>query len=127
MKIINNLRLVPAPFDRVKKSQMLFCYFEIYNLQSSGIRNQYEIAYTVSSQREGRSIFHKISRLVSHPRDISISMKQAQPLQQDSSQELIGLDLHALSPGTYNLEIIVTDPQNRDLAARTTQKLVVVD
>ncbi len=46
-----NVMLVPYPFEKVKKSLPLYCYFEVYNLQTFGINNDYELTYKVYSTK----------------------------------------------------------------------------
>ncbi len=123
--VINQIELVPYPSVRIRRSQPLYCYFEIYNLQSSGITGSYEIAYTVSSEKKSQTIFQKISRLISGSKDVSISLKHAQPIYQDTARELIALDLSQLSRGQYTLEITVSDPANADLSVSQSRQIII--
>ncbi|MFQ5629813.1 MAG: GWxTD domain-containing protein, partial [bacterium] len=44
---LQGLQLLPYPEPTVRKSRALLCYFEIYNLQSSGITDAFEVSYKV--------------------------------------------------------------------------------
>lgn len=122
---INQIDLIPYPSESVSREVPLYCYFEIYNLQTSGISGNYEIAYKISSERKSQTIFQKISRMFSTDKDVSISLKHAQPIYQNMSQELIALDLSQLEPGNYTLEITVSDAGDPKISVSETREIVI--
>ncbi len=122
---INGLDLIPYPSIAIDRSRPLYCYFEIYNLQSSGIEHSYEITYKVASDKASRTIFQKISRMFKSPKDVSISLKHAQPVDEDTARELIALDLGQLSPGNYTLEITVSDATRPEHTVSQSRMLLI--
>jgi hypothetical protein len=122
-----NLLLAPYPYLKVQKRLPLFCYFEIYNLRAAGISENYEITYKVISNLGQESLFKKLSRVLAGGKETAISLSQAQPVVDEASQELIALDLAALSNGPHRLEITVADAKNTKMKASLNREIVIED
>ncbi len=122
-----NLALAPYPYPKIRKQLPLYCYFEIYNLRSAGIAGGYEINYRVCSDLNQESLFKKFSRLLTGAKASAVSMSHAQAVTEDTSQELIAIDLGNLASGAYRLEITVTSVESTNLNVRVTREIEVED
>lgn len=54
---IQGVLLTPSPSHQVHKTIPLYCYFEIYNLKTSGITEEYEIVYKLTTHKKQESLF----------------------------------------------------------------------
>lgn len=122
-----NISVAPYPFEKVRKSLPLYCYFELYNLQSIGVNMEYEITYKISGDKSNVSIFEKFSKWVTGAKDPSISISHPQAINADTSQELIAIDLSKLGKGAYQLEVIVSDTKDSTVTARAQKEFILVD
>ncbi len=114
-------RLVaPYPFDAVRKTLPVLCYFEIYNLHAAS----YELTYEVTAV-EGRA--HEEQQAKPEKDAPTISVTATRPAANEFAEELLALDLSQLKNGVYALEVRVTDTSARSLTARTQKQLVIED
>jgi GWxTD domain-containing protein len=113
-------RLVaPYPFDEIRKTLPVLCYFEIYNLRAES----YELTYEVTAMK-GRA--EEEQRAKPEKNAPTISVTTMRPAANESAEELLALDLSRLKNGAYVLEVCVTDTSAREPAARA-QKLLVIE
>jgi len=121
------ISVTPYPYESIKRSEQVFCYFEIYNIKSSGIENEYEVAIEVTTVKDKKGLFKRIGNIFSHSQENSISLQQTRIAEQDDSQELIGLDLSNLKPGTYILAIKASDKDKENRSAIITRELEITE
>ncbi|NIR49650.1 GWxTD domain-containing protein [candidate division KSB1 bacterium] len=105
-----NILLTPYPFEELRKSSSLYSYFEIYNIKTAGIVDQYELTYRVFGTGSEKP---------------AVSIIQTQPVNDNTSQELIALDLSKLSEGHYQLDIIVSDPSDQSIVATAQKEFIL--
>lgn len=122
-----NIIVTPYPYQKIRKSSPVFCYFEIYNLRTAGITNEFEISLRVFTYTSGKSIFKKFSTWLTGAKKVAISIVHSQPVTGDIAKELISIDFSNLTNGTYRLEITVTDPLNKSIFATIQKDIVVID
>jgi len=104
-----NTFVAPYPFEKIRKKNPLFCYFEIYNLKSSGIKDNYEVVYKIVSEKE-----------------TAVSVSYTRLVIDDSAPELIAIDLSKVPKGEHRLEITVTARNDRNITA-SVQKEIRID
>jgi len=97
--------LAPYPYEEVRRSMPLFFYFEVYNLKSAGFENEYEVTYKVIRTRGQENILKKLAG----SQDASISITNTRIVTEETSNELLAIDLSRLEKGDYRLEITVAD------------------
>ncbi|MCI0699027.1 GWxTD domain-containing protein [candidate division KSB1 bacterium] len=107
-----NTAVAPYPFEKIKKTIPLLCYFEIYNLKSSGITDNYEVVYKVISEKSG-------------DKNIAVSVTYTRPVTDDTAPELIGIDLRQAPKGAHRLEITVTAMNDRRITAITQKEIII--
>jgi len=112
--------LAPYPYEEVHRTAPLFCYFEVYNLKSAGLENEYEVTYKVIRTRGQENIFKKLAG----SQEASISMTNTRTVTAETSHELLALDLSRLEKGDYRLEITVADAKK--LITASAQKELIV-
>ncbi|MGH7602332.1 MAG: hypothetical protein ACREOI_38690, partial [bacterium] len=109
-----NTAVAPYPFEKIQKTIPLLCYFEIYNLKSAGITDNYEVVYKVISDKGG-------------DKNIAVSVSFARPVTDDTAPELIGIDLRQVPKGAHRLEIMVTVMNDRKISASTQKEIMIVE
>lgn len=122
---IQGMELVPYPEPEIRKSRPLFCYFEIYNLKTSGISETIEIAYRLSTGDQRAGFFKKFTQLLSRPDKTSVSLAYSQPISKDSSAELIAVDLSQVAGGRHILEISVSDPETPEVRTAVKRRITI--
>ncbi len=102
-----DLQLNPIPFDEIESRQKIYCYGEIYYLSpDSGGRPEARVSYRILKQnrkdvvREGEDISNVKESFITSFRRAAGKV---------DCQYYFPLKIRDLKPGTYTLEIIVTD------------------
>ena len=123
---LRGISVIPYPYEKIDREQQLFCYFEIYNILTGGIRSHYEVSLQVTTDRDKQAIAKKAARLFHRSPDNSISMQHTRAVEKDDSQELIGIDFSNLKKGFYILSIRVIDKDNPDISAEVMRNIQIV-
>lgn len=123
-----NLTVAPYPFVKIRKSRPLLCYFEVYNLRSAGVDDEFEVTYRLYSERRSENVFQSFANWVTNSQKNSISFSYTQPVQGETAKQLIGIDFSKVPNGDdYVFEIVVTDPNNPQNSTRTARRLAIAD
>jgi GWxTD domain-containing protein len=117
--------VAPYPFEKVRKSTPLLCYFEVYNLKSLN-EETYEVVYKIISvNRPEQNIFKQVAQALTSDKDVAVSVSYTRPISDDAAEELIGIDLSRVAKGAYRLEITVTDTRTKTITAKAEKEIVV--
>lgn len=128
--------IVPLPGRRFLRSQPLYLYYEVYDLQPTGAGEfVFRADYTIRSERIDRSaierFFGGLKGLVGvreEERSITFSFERRPPSRpRPVWPEYVSLDTTALPAGEYTLEIEVTDRGAGDRRARVEKNFTIVD
>ncbi len=122
-----SLMLSPYPHAEIRRALPLYCYFEIYNLPAAGITESYEISYEIISEASEPGFFKKFSRWLSGAPKSGVSLSREQAATDDSTQELLALDLGNLATGSYRFKISVRDAKNEAIRASAVREIVIED
>ena len=123
-----NMVIAAYPYIEVNKLKPLLCYFEIYNIESAGIKDEYEITYKiVSTKKQKENVLEKVTDLLSQSRDVALSISYSQPVHRELSEELISIDLSKVSNGDYLLEIIVEASNDKSITAKVSRAIKIVE
>jgi hypothetical protein len=109
-----NTAVAPYPFEKIRQTIPLLCYFEIYNLKSAGVIDNFEVVYKVISEKSGG-------------KNIAVSVRYTRPVTDDTAPELIGIDLHKVPKGAHRLEITVTAMNNRNITSNIQKEIQIED
>jgi hypothetical protein len=109
-----NTAVAPYPFEKIQKNIPLLCYFEIYNLKSAGVIDNYEVVYKVISEKGG-------------DKSIAVSVSYTRPVTDDTAPELIGIDLRQVPKGAHWLEITVTAMNDRNITSNIQKEIQIED
>lgn len=115
VRTIQDVRLIPYPFEQVQKKRPVFCYFEVYNLKSAAISNQFKLKLEIAKDKVSQGALKRALRWLTRAKDGFISLDQTRTPVQDRELELIELDLGKLKAGDYLMSVTVSwndDPQN---------------
>jgi len=107
------------PYRDIISALPLVCYFEIYNLERSGIRSEYDIDISVT--RIELNLFDRLKKLVRDANAYSTGIKRTRAIEGNKSSELFAFDISNLTNGRYVLEITVTDKDNSRITARSSK------
>ncbi len=103
--IKNQLRVVPQPSLKFNPKNPVYVYFEIYNLPVTQSRLEYQIQYKVNQKKAAKKGF--LSNLPGFKGNLL--KEQSATLERYSasrfSPESIGLDMSAMEPGEYEIEV----------------------
>lgn len=124
---IDNLNYTPQIDRTFKKPQTIFLYFEIYNLQVTGVpgNNKYQLEYSVqykkSENDRGWSVSHALGRLFSFSKNEFELATTAEYKGLSSVENMyIELDPASLDPGMYQLNLQVIDQLANKVAEKKT-------
>ena len=123
---LRGVSVIPYPYETINREQQLFCYFEIYNIKTGGIRSRYEVSLEVTTDRDKQGNVKKAARLFRKSPDNSISIQHTREVEQNDSQELIGIDFSNLKKGYYILIIRITDKDNPGISAEVWRNVQIV-
>jgi len=111
---IDDNKLTPYPSITLGRTEPVFCYFEIYNLESAGVGDQYVIEITARTQKEKVSWF---KRLFGGSGGVKLSISHNRTVSGNDSRELLSLDVSELKSGSYLLGITVKSAGRPEIAA----------
>jgi len=120
-----NVLISPYPYKNVRKTKPLMCYFEIYNLMTGGMSDNFEIETRVDWDTSRAGIVRKVADAVSRRQAYSLSVTHKRNVKTDTSRELITLDLSELPDGPYVLGITVTDAADKNISAHVEKKITL--
>ncbi len=123
IRTINSVRVIPYPYEQIHPTLPVFCYFEIYNIITTGLREEFEVTIAIVKEKGRRGIFRQTMQWLTGAKAPAIAIRQVRSIRQDTERELIAIDLAKLKPGHYLLKIAVAgiDDPNR---SATTQKSI---
>ncbi len=123
----NDVTVAPYPYQKIHKSFPLMCYFEIYNLKTAGLKDEYELTLKVMSYKASVRSSEKKQRSNRKPEEIALSISHIRKIENDTVSELVGLDLSNLDKGLYILEVTVTDVMDKIHTVSIQKELEIVE
>lgn len=124
---INDVPVIPYPYEYIRKSLPAFCYFEIYNIKTAGIHNEFEIQLKVIAEKSRDNILKRAVQWLVGSTYITISMTQSHSVTQDDETELIAIDFSKLKPGNYLLEASIADARDKRFIAMAQKRIKISD
>lgn len=128
--------IVPLPSGRFLRDQPLYLYYEVYNLQSDerGFVS-FRVDYTIRAERLDRGavrrLFGAIGGLIGvreEPGAVTLSFEREGPRGARAVwPEYLSFDTAELGPGSYTLEVTVTDRAFHDRRTSQTSSFSIVD
>jgi GWxTD domain-containing protein len=115
--------VAPYPFDKVRKTSPVLCYFEVYNLRMRDC----ELTYEVIARKECADPAEQGRASRPDKNAVAISVTVTRAVTHETLEELLALDLHQLKQGDYCLEVTAADAQNRSIFARAQKHFVLED
>jgi len=120
------ISVIPYPYERIKRKDPLFCYFEIYNIKTGGIQALYDISLEVKTAPQKIGLRQEAAGNHTLPEN-SISIHHTRSVEQDDTRELVGIDFSNLKKGHYTLTVRVTDTDNQNISAAVTRNLQITE
>jgi len=122
---IQGIRVAPYPYEEIKKSEPVLCYFEIYNIISGGIKSLFEISINVEWNKSREGALQRFTQLVRRGQAYSLSVTHQRNIARDTNRELIALDMSELPDGPYILSITVTDTADSTITAHVEKPITL--
>ncbi len=120
---VGQIEITPYPYKEVISNMPITCFFEIYNIQKSGIVTAYDIDISVT--RLELSLFERLKKLIKDTKNYTMGLNRVRQVESNDSSELIEFDISILKKGKYVLEVVVTDSDNKRTTARASKKIDV--
>ncbi|MDZ7288616.1 MAG: GWxTD domain-containing protein [candidate division KSB1 bacterium] len=115
----NGYFVMPLPNLMVNKAKPIFVYFEVYNLSvdRAGETN-YQVDYRVSVPERGRGFFKKLFSVfgAAGGKKHSVTLSTSRQGRSPTQVEHVQLDLGEFRSSDLELEVVVTDLQNKHRA-----------
>ncbi|RMF61902.1 MAG: GWxTD domain-containing protein [Calditrichaeota bacterium] len=121
------LQVAPYPYANIRKQEPVYCYFEIYNLDTFDTGHDVTISLSVYRTREAGNLVQKLAGVFSRPGEEILSIQSVQPATEESGRQLLAVDLSKLENGVYILEVVVADAENTGIRVESHKKIVVGD
>ncbi|MCZ6766383.1 MAG: GWxTD domain-containing protein [bacterium] len=115
----------PNPKARYASTELLRIYVEIYNIETTGLTQEYDMIYLIFEASETKSRvarffggLKKLAGFESSP-DPVISQTFSRSSPRGRAEELLAIDIDSLRPGKYVLRVAVHDRWTGAVAYRT--------
>lgn len=109
IRLIDGVRVMPYPYQQIQTRQATSCYFEIYNLISAGLREQFAVKIELLKEKGHPTGWKKLIQWLAGTKAPAISIQQVRSIRGDNDWELIAIDFSQVQPGHYLLQVTVTD------------------
>lgn len=128
--------IVPLPGRNFLRSQPLYLYYEVYNLQADDEnRLAFRADYTIRADEIDRNAIERffgslrgLVGITEEPNAITLSFEREGPHPGRAVwPEHLSFDTTALEPGTYTMEVVVTDHAFFDRQAMRTETFTITD
>ncbi|MBN2411209.1 GWxTD domain-containing protein [candidate division KSB1 bacterium] len=115
----NGLSVIPNPFLRFNKKNLLHIYYEIYNLPFSPGRNtEFNVEYNFTLlEKKKKNIFSRIGGLFTQNKPWTANTVERYA-KGEFSAEYLALDLSRNESGLYELEVVTEVPSNNEKFSR---------
>jgi hypothetical protein len=109
----NGLRITPNPFKYFPRSQPVYIYFEIYNLQPDAEgTSSFVIEYTTLLRKAKKTGAKKVFGLFGSKSKPSTTLVAEREAKGSSSAEYLALDLGRAGKGDFRLSVKITDKKS---------------
>ena len=120
--IRNGLRISPNAGHLYQRGQLVYVYYEIYNLHQDDVGvTQYETLYEVTPK--GAVLRDRTQQTAEDEQSVLLSYDESGLSRDDV--KFTGLDTSMLAPGEYELSLVVTDRHSGQRTSRTTTFVVM--
>jgi GWxTD domain-containing protein len=121
----NGLLFVPNPSGVFKKTNPIYIYFEIYNLnQDEEDKTFYTIEYSLTALKERKKSITNLFGLLGRGK-YSVTIQNDHEGDNESSIEYLAIDAGKANPGPYNLSIKIWDNQSGEISERSESLTIV--
>ncbi len=124
--IREEMAMTPYPYPEIRKTTPVFCYFEVYNLDTGLESEAYDVTLAVTRQQE-QALLQRLTSWITSRDKQSVSLSHTRMVTDAMSRELLGVDFSNLAEGSYQLEITVQDALHPTVATRISRDIVIVD
>lgn len=130
----NGHTVLPLPSRTFSRGQPLFLYYEVYNLSADEVGgSEFRVDYTMRSTKLDRGavrrLFGAVKGLVGvseEPEAITLSFERRGSAGRVAA-EYLSFDTQDLVPGTYTLDVTLTDRRASDRSVHQSRTFTIVD
>jgi len=106
----NGLSIIPNPTAQFKRTDPIYIYYEIYNLNpNTAGHTHYEVEYTATTVSSKANVIQKLWSRISGNQKKSISIRNTHEGTQSTSREYLALDFSQFNPSVVKLKVKVID------------------
>lgn len=121
---IEGVEVTPYPYESFHIGEPVFCYFELYNLNSPEFQGRYRVEIS-AKQKKSKAGF--VKRLFGGgSKTINLSVSQDRSAAENDSKELMAVDLSKLKPGDYVFSITVNAPGKKESPLSIEKEITIV-
>jgi hypothetical protein len=130
----NGHTVLPLPSRTFLRGQPLFLYYEVYDLSADEVGgSEFRVDYTVRSTALDRGavrrLFGAVKGLIGvseEPEAITLSFERRGSAGRVAA-EYLSFDTQELAPGTYTLDVTLTDRHASDRSVHQSRTFIIVD
>ena len=106
----DNLQIIPNPSKQFNKDEVLYAYFEIYNL-TKGVddKTSYSLNFLLTKKKDKKNVFSKITGLFGGKEQYKVSIQNDYEGELLSVSDYMSFDISRLDKGDYEIQMIVKD------------------
>lgn len=112
----HDLRIIPNPAQKFKKSDVIYLYYEIYNLRMKAEHTRYKIEQTATQVKEKKGTLKKIFGIFGGGKKQEISIQAEHQGTSSVSYEHTAFDFSEFKAGLLELKIKITDMNSAQIA-----------
>jgi len=116
--------IIPNPTTKFRQGELLYCYYEIYNLKLRNGISSFKIEQTIAPADEDEGIISKFFNLFSSDDKQRITITKDHQSSGKIAPEYTAFDFKTLDSGTYTLTIRITD-ENTKKSVEAEKKFII--
>ena len=126
-RTLHDIRLIPYPTQHIQKTRAAFCYFEIYNIKTAGILDEFGIKIEISREKREKGILNKVADWIFDSKANFVAIEQTRTVMQDMEMELTALDFSKLAAGNYMLTISIINSRDKSIFATSQKRITIAE
>lgn len=123
--LLDGIPVSPYPFQKISRKKPPLFHFEIYNVKSSGIKDNMQISYRITALKKSDNIIDNLKNILSGSDQASVSVITTRPVTGENIQELIEFDFKNVKKGRNLLEVTVSATSDSTLKAVSLKEIEV--
>ncbi|RKY82158.1 hypothetical protein DRQ07_02050 [candidate division KSB1 bacterium] len=120
----SDLKIVPNPSLKFRRKDLLFVYYEVYNLKK-GENGKTNYTVTFSIKQNKNSSGKKVLGIFGSSQSYTISVKNSYSGKKKNDSNYISFDISRAGKGDYIMEIVIRDNENNNQAKQSVKFIII--